>query len=207
MRRQRQTQASSISGSGISSSRTILLVALAALSIPARLASGAAQPASTAVNSALRQLFPTAEKASDLIVRLGPEDIRAARARNGNVAARESLAVTIASAAGSALGYVVVDDVKGKDMPITYMVAVDTALRVLDLQILAYRESYGGEVRNAVWRRQFVGRSPDEPLRHGREIRNITGATISARAVTEGVRDLLALLAVTRRRLVPQEAP
>lgn len=170
---------------------------------PAELASDTPRPASTAVASAARDLFPASETTSAVVVRLSEEDIRAARARYDRVAARESLTVTVASAAGSPLGYVVVDDVKGKDMPITYLVAVDTSLRIVDLQILAYRESYGGEVRSAGWRRQFVGRSPDEPLRYGREIRNITGATISAQAVTGGVRSVLALLTVARHRLVP----
>ncbi len=183
-----------------------MFIALAALTAPAPLASDTPPIASTTVVSAARELFPASERTTHVVLRLGDDDIRAARARHERVAARESLAVTVASAAGSPLGYIVVDDVKGKDMPITYMVAVDTALRVFVLQYRAYRESYGGEVRNEAWRRQFVGRSPDEPLRHGREIRNITGATISARAVTGGVRDVLTLLAVTRHRLVPQES-
>lgn len=191
-----------------------LVPALALLAGPAQLSAETAQstpgqphPTAAAESAAVRELFPAAERTADVILHLTGEEIRAARLRNEKVAARESLTVTVPWANGNPLGYLVVDDVKGKDMPITYMVAVDTALRVLDIRILAYRESHGGEVRNVAWRRQFIGRSPDEPLRHGREIRNITGATISARAITGGVRDVLTLLAVTRHRLDSEEPP
>ncbi|HEX7917941.1 MAG TPA: hypothetical protein VF454_00985, partial [Gemmatimonadales bacterium] len=44
----------------------------------------------------------------------------------------------------SLLGFATVRDARGKDQPITFLVAVDTAGRVLDVDILVYREAYGG---------------------------------------------------------------
>lgn len=92
------------------------------------------------------------------------------------------------------LGYAIAANVKGKDQPITFCVVVDERLRIADMDILTYREPYGGEVRQASWLKQFFGKSPDDPIRAGREIRNITGATISVRSVTQGVKDVLAIL-------------
>lgn len=96
----------------------------------------------------------------------------------------------------SVLGFAVVRDVKGKDQPITFLVATDTADRLRDIDILVYREPYGGEVAYDAWRRQFRGKSTDDPLQVGRDIRTISGATISVNAVTLGVRKALSDLAV-----------
>lgn len=95
-------------------------------------------------------------------------------------------------------GYARVRNVKGKDQPITYLVALDSALRLKDVDILVYREPYGGEVAYEAWRRQFRGRGPDDPMEVGREIRGISGATISVNAVTLGVRRTLAQFAEWR---------
>jgi hypothetical protein len=93
------------------------------------------------------------------------------------------------------LGFAQVRNVKGKDQPITYLVAVDTALTLLDVDILVYREAYGGEVAYEPWRRQFRGKHPGDTLEVGRQIRGISGATISVNAVTAGVRQALARFA------------
>jgi Na+-translocating ferredoxin:NAD+ oxidoreductase RnfG subunit len=90
------------------------------------------------------------------------------------------------------LGFAVVRAVKGKDQPITFLVATDTANQLRDIDILVYREPYGGEVAYEAWRRQFRGKSSADRLEVGRDIRSISGATISVNAVTAGVRRALA---------------
>jgi Na+-translocating ferredoxin:NAD+ oxidoreductase RnfG subunit len=90
------------------------------------------------------------------------------------------------------LGFASVRNVTGKDQPITFLVAVDPADRIKDVDVLVYREPYGGEVAYEAWRRQFRGKSAADSLRVGREIRAISGATISVHAVTLGVKRALA---------------
>jgi FMN-binding domain len=85
-----------------------------------------------------------------------------------------------------------VGNVIGKDQPITFLAAVDPQDRLKDVDILVYREPYGGEVAYEPWRRQFRGKTAADSLRVGREIRSISGATISVHAVTLGVKLLLA---------------
>ena len=92
----------------------------------------------------------------------------------------------------SLLGFALVRAVKGKDQPITFLVASDPADRLKDIDILVYREPYGGEVAYEAWRRQFRGKSASDTLEVGRQIRSISGATISVNAVTAGVRRALA---------------
>lgn len=96
------------------------------------------------------------------------------------------------SRADSLLGFAVVRNVTGKDQPITFLVAVDPGNVLKDVDVLVYRESYGGEVAYDAWRRQFRGKSATDPLQVGRDIRIISGATISVNAVTLGVRRALA---------------
>jgi Na+-translocating ferredoxin:NAD+ oxidoreductase RnfG subunit len=96
---------------------------------------------------------------------------------------------------GSALGWLLVDQVIGKAEAITYALALDAHGAVLGLDVLEYRETHGGEIRLAAWRRQFVGKTTQDPVRLDSDIHNISGATLSCRHVTEGVRRLLALYA------------
>jgi Na+-translocating ferredoxin:NAD+ oxidoreductase RnfG subunit len=96
------------------------------------------------------------------------------------------------SRADSLIGFAAVGNVLGKDQPITFLVAVDATDRLKDVDILVYREPYGGEVAYEPWRRQFRGKSASDSLRVGKEIRSISGATISVHAVTLAVRRMLA---------------
>ena len=96
----------------------------------------------------------------------------------------------VRSANGRA-GWFIVDRVIGKHEFITYALALTADGTVRGIEILDYRETYGGEIRNPNWRRQFVGKRPGSQLRLGRDIKNISGATLSSRHVTDGVRRLL----------------
>jgi len=70
---------------------------------------------------------------------------------------------------------------------------------VRSVEILDYRETYGGEIRNANWRQQFVGKRFGSQLQLDKDIKNISGATLSSRHVTDGVRRLLATWQVVLR--------
>ena len=89
------------------------------------------------------------------------------------------------------LGWFLLDKVLGKHENITYAVALDTHGRIATIEILEYRETYGGEIRNPRWRAQFLGKSVASPVSLGQDINNISGATISCRNVTRGVKRLL----------------
>lgn len=100
-----------------------------------------------------------------------------------------------ASKGGAPLGLVVVDEVLGKEELITYAVAIAPDGAVRGLEILDYREPRGGEVRDPRWRAQFTGKREGSRLELDDDIQNISGATLSCRHVTEGVRRLLDLYA------------
>jgi len=61
------------------------------------------------------------------------------------------------------------------------------------LQVIEYLENYGSQVRYLAWRDQFVGKTVQSPLQVDSDIANISGATMSARHLTDGIRRLLFL--------------
>ena len=97
------------------------------------------------------------------------------------------------------LGYVVLDKVIGKAELIDYAVGIAMDGTVRQIEILAYREGHGQEVRLPAWRRQFVGKGPTAPIRVNDDIANISGATLSCTHLTEGVRRIVAVLAAARQ--------
>jgi Na+-translocating ferredoxin:NAD+ oxidoreductase RnfG subunit len=96
-------------------------------------------------------------------------------------------------------GWFLVDEVIGKHEYITYAVGLNSDGSVKQIEILDYRETYGYQVRDAAWRQQFVGKTAQAPLQLDQDIRNISGATLSSRHITEGVRRLLATYEVALR--------
>lgn len=103
-------------------------------------------------------------------------------------------------------GWVVFDRVVGKYELIDYAVGFASGGEITGVEILAYRESHGAEIRNARWRGQFVGRAGPAQIRFEDDIRNITGATLSSRHITEGVQRLSALVSLVLN-VAPNPAP
>jgi Na+-translocating ferredoxin:NAD+ oxidoreductase RnfG subunit len=100
-----------------------------------------------------------------------------------------------AEAGGRVAGFFIFDRVIGKHLYIDYAVALTPGGAVHSVEILQYRESYGGEINNQSWLAQFVGKTRSSPLEINGDIRNISGATLSSTHVTEGVKRVLAAYA------------
>ena len=120
-------------------------------------------------------------------------DAQGVRARSANWAVR------VARRAGATLGFIVTDEVIGKVELISYAVGIGLDGTVKQVEILSYRESHGFEIRLPAWRRQFVGKGAGAALRVGDDIANISGATLSCTHVTDGVRRIVAVVALARR--------
>jgi Na+-translocating ferredoxin:NAD+ oxidoreductase RnfG subunit len=97
-----------------------------------------------------------------------------------------------AEAGGRVAGFFIFDRVVGKHLYIDYAVALTPGGAVHRVEILQYRESYGGEIRSPSWLAQFVGKTSGSALKINGDIRNIAGATLSSTHVTEGVKRVLA---------------
>ncbi|WP_193161406.1 FMN-binding protein [Microbulbifer hainanensis] len=143
------------------------------------------------VEQAQRQFFPNASQFVDSTLDLDDDQRDQIKERAGTRQRRDNQRVWRAEQEGKNLGWMFVDDVIGKHEFITYALAVSPAGEVLGVEILSYRETHGGEVREASWRDQFNGKTLDDTIRLGKDVSNISGATLSCRNVTDGVRRLL----------------
>jgi hypothetical protein len=163
-----------------------LLPLPAALSPPAAYAAGY-----LSVEQAQSAMFPRAvfHPASQTLTAAQADMIRK---RSGQRVTNPQLRVWRVSTGG----WFMVDQVIGKHEFITFALGIDASGAVKGVEILDYRESYGGEVNAGAWRAQFVGKRADAPLKLGDDIRNISGATLSSKHIADGVRRLLATHAV-----------
>jgi len=149
----------------------------------------------------LRRTFGDSIAVTKVIVRLSEEERKRITDSTKSYFLADSLAVYQCRKGREAVGFGIVDDVKGKMQNITYLVAFTPDGTVKDVDVLIYRESYGGEIRYESFRKQFRQKSGADKLRVGRDIKNISGATISAHAITDGVRKLLAAFSIVRSKL------
>jgi Na+-translocating ferredoxin:NAD+ oxidoreductase RnfG subunit len=145
------------------------------------------------IAEAQRLSFPQATRFVEAHIVFTPADIAAVEQRSGQKVRARGEQVWRAEAEGRPLGYFFVDYVIGKHDAIDYSIAIGPDGRVRRVEILEYRESYGGEVANRDWLAQFEGKSGSDGLRPGTDIRIISGATLSSRHVSEGIKRVLAI--------------
>ena len=100
---------------------------------------------------------------------------------------------------GKLIGFGIVDDVRGKAQPITYMTLFHPDGTIAEIEVLVYREPYGGEIQYETFRRQFRGKKASSPIRVGNDIQNIAGATISSKAITNGAKKIAVLFDELRK--------
>ncbi len=164
--------------------------AVAASILPAQLLMASTYLSSEA---AQRLLFPAADRFDSLPIAPTAQQLAAIASAAGPQAPHGRLLAWTARRGDTVLGHVLVDEVIGRDDFITYAVGIDANGKLLPVEILEYRESHGGEIRNTRWLAQFAGRGSTSELRFRTDIKNIAGATLSSEHVTAGVRRLLAL--------------
>ena len=160
----------------------VLMKMLAPLSLTtlAAVSSSAFATQYLTVEQAQQSIFPEANHFNAQPLQLNAEQMKQVEKIAG-VPARSVAWRTIAAYKdNSLLGYVVLDDVIGKFELISYAVGLLPDASVKQVEILTYRESHGFEIRNANWRRQFVGKTANTGLVVGEGIANISGATFGS---------------------------
>jgi Na+-translocating ferredoxin:NAD+ oxidoreductase RnfG subunit len=89
------------------------------------------------------------------------------------------------------LGYYYLGQAFGKVDYFDFIVIFDADLMVSKIKILVYREDHGGEIRSKRWLKQFIGTSKDMHVKYQEDIAAISGATISAKAMTNEINKVL----------------
>lgn len=143
---------------------------------------------------AFKALVPEAEQVTQDTVSLTDAQRKQIESLVGARVRESDVTFWVGARAGQTLGYATVLDVIGKEQPITFMVGVAPDGTVRGVHVLIYRESQGGEIRSKRFLTQFVGKTLDAPLRLGRDLHGISGATLSSRSTALAVKRALALV-------------
>ena len=90
-------------------------------------------------------------------------------------------------------GWFMIQQVVGKHEMITYAIGINPDGSVKHIEILEYVESYGYEVAEQNWLKQFYGKTVASGFKLGKDVDSISGATLSCKHLVDGVkRDLVA---------------
>jgi hypothetical protein len=146
------------------------------------------------VEQAQQAIFPSSSMTSESVT-LSAEQRKAIERASGIRVREEKPRVWRVNGGG----WFIVDEVLGKHEFITYAIGLTASGAVKSIEIMDYRETYGYEIRNPNWRRQFIGKTNRDPLKLDQDIKNISGATLSSRHIADGVRRLLAMYDVVLR--------
>lgn len=91
---------------------------------------------------------------------------------------------------GKLKGYLFLEKARSKFDKFDYMVIFKPDFSILTTQVLVYREDYGGEITSKRWLAQFRNKKDGRDMEFGHDIKNISGATISARSISVGIKKL-----------------
>ena len=143
---------------------------------------------------ALGLMFPKSQRIRKDSLRLSPDQKALVESRIGWRFPEESFDVYIGETGATVDGYAMVQNTIGKHKAMTYMVGVDKKGHVSNVELLVFREARGSEVRTKRFNVQYEGKTVLDPVRINRDIINISGATMSVRPMTAGVKRVLVLI-------------
>jgi len=147
---------------------------------------------------AFRIAFPDAEVDSQTVV-LSEAQVQAVQAASGAHLDSKLFRYFRARRAGTVVGYGVIDTHVVRTLPEAFLAVLSPGGRLERVLLLAFHEppEYQAPER---WLAQFQGRDPtSEGWRIGRDLHGLTGATLTAHAVADAVRKILALHAAVIR--------
>ena len=125
-------------------------------------------------DQAAKQLL--GDTATRKALELSPQEIQTIE-KGSNEAVRNS---TVVAWIDSKKNIAFMDQVLGKHEFITYAVGISKAGRVTGIEILEYRETYGSQVKEEPWKRQFYGKDSSPPSSSAKTL-SISAARLSPR--------------------------
>ena len=139
-------------------------------------------------------MLPKSERVRKDVITLSQEKKSQVEERIGWKFPEQSFEVYVGETGAQIDGYVLVQNTIGKHKPMTYMVGVDSRGHVSDVELLVFRESRGSEIRRKRFNAQYEGKTVLDPVRINKDIINISGATMSVRSMSAGVKRVLVLV-------------
>ena len=143
---------------------------------------------------ALKLMFPKSTNIKKELLRVPTDKKMTIEERIGWKFPEDSFDVYIGETGSQIDGYALIQNTIGKHKPMTYMVGVDHSGHVLNIELLVFREARGSEVRTKRFNVQYEGKTVLDPVRINKDIINISGATMSVRSMTAGIKRVLVLI-------------
>jgi len=155
------------------------------------------------VKALLTDFFATAAHVPYRVITLGAADVAAINQKLGGSLKKTTWTIRVAEDKDQKrMGYAILDDEIGLHEAIDYGVRFGLNGAVERVEIMTYREPYGDEVRSERFRKQFTGKTANDPIVAGRDIDIVSGASYSSRALALGIkRDTLILQAALKNGL------
>ena len=142
----------------------------------------------------VKTMFPKSERVRKDLIKLNAETKTQIEDRIGWKFPEEEFEVYVGETGTRVDGYAMVQNTIGKHKPMTYMVGVDGQGSVSDIELLVFRESRGSEIRQKRFNSQYEGKTVLDPVRINKDIINISGATMSVRSMSAGIKRVLVLV-------------
>ena len=145
-------------------------------------------------DQALREAFGQAEVKRKSFI-LDDTQVQAVQKRANAKLESKIVAAYVATVGDSLVGTAFFDTRNIRTMPGVFMIVVAPDRTIREIEVLAFHEPTDYEPSER-WLAQFDDRPLEDDLWPKRDIRNISGATLTARAVTESARLALAMFEV-----------
>lgn len=143
---------------------------------------------------AVKTILPKSQRIHKELIRLTPEKKELIEQRIGWKFPEESFELYIGETGDKIDGYAMIHNTIGKYKHMTYMVGVDPNGTCTDVELLVFRDAKGSEVGKKRFNSQYEGRTVSDPIRINKDIINISGATMSVRSMSAGVKRVLVLV-------------
>ena len=143
---------------------------------------------------AVKIMLPKSERIRKEVIRLSQEKKDVIEQRIGWKFPEASFELYIGETGDRIDGYAMVHNTIGKHKHMTYMVGVDNRGACTDVELLVFREAKGSEVGRKRFNAQYEGKMVSDPIRINKDIINISGATMSVRSISAGVKRVLVLV-------------
>jgi hypothetical protein len=145
-------------------------------------------------DEAVKLMLPNSQRIRRELIRLTQEKKQFIEERIGWKFPEESFEVYIGETGNTIDGYALLHNTVGKHRHMTYMVGVDDEGRCSNVELLVFREARGSEVGKKRFNAQYEGKTVSDPIRINKDIINISGATMSVRSISAGVKRVLVLV-------------
>ena len=145
-------------------------------------------------DEAVKIILPKSQRVRKEVIQLSQDKKDLIEQRIGWKFPEQAFEVYIGETGEKVDGYAIVHNTIGKHKHMTYMVGVDAKGACSDVELLVFREARGSEVGRKRFNVQYEGKTVLDPIRINKDIINISGATMSVRSISAGVKRVLGLV-------------